>query len=374
MHVNTNDASSKETETASNAKKSRSEKQPDNEAYVPATKTMSEREENLVIRLSSLEAEINEKTEEMNCYMLPVQSLPNMGSMTSICSNCHRKGHRADGNKGKKDCILEKCESYFICGQKSKHPEYGRQLAEKKKELNNLKESVRQIHEELDMFRKFVEKTSETNFMLDMKRRLRVTNPKKYRDVSVLLRDSRTLKVAYKGKVPPIDQNDNEEFPRLIKEMRHKVKHETGDFNVPYEDDESDCENFEIKSVYGKCKNTTATNPLQMPMSNSANFHTFRGPSWNGSFMSGTLPYPSPMAMQQPNQWLPQPLPFVYPSNPAPAAAVSAMPVMGTTYQPREDFPTFAPNSASAEVNNLIGEISHIDLPLLTDLENYLDL
>ena len=97
VHVNTNDVSGN-TETASNAKKSRSEKQC-NESPGPATKTMSDREENLVIRLSRLEAEISEKMEEINCYMLPVQSLPNMGSMTSICSNCHRKGHRADGNR-----------------------------------------------------------------------------------------------------------------------------------------------------------------------------------------------------------------------------------------------------------------------------------
>ena len=379
VHVNTNDVSGK-AETASNAKKSRSEKQCNNEFPGLATKTMSDREENLVIRLSRLEAEISEKTEEINCYMLPVQSLPNMGSMTSICSNCHRKGHRADGNKGKKDCMLEKCESYFICGQKSKHPEYGRQLGEKKKELNNLKESVRQIHEQLDMLRKFVEKTRETNFMLDIKRRLRITDPKKYRDVSVLLRDTRTLKVAYKGKVPPVDQNDSEEFPRLIQQMRHKVKHETGDFSFPCDDEDTDDDNFGDENVYEKCINTTATNShqTQMQMSNGANVHTFRGPSLNDSSILSTMPFPWPMAMQQPNQWLPQPLPYIYPSNLAPAAAVSTIPIDMTTYQQGENFvntdSTCVPNSANTDVNNFVGEISDIDLPLLPDLEKYLGL
>ena len=94
-------------------------------------RTISDKEENLVMRLSKLEAEIAENADEINCYMLPVQAPPNMGNMTNVCSNCHRKGHRADGNKGKRDCLLIKCESYFSCGQKTKHPEYGRMLTEK---------------------------------------------------------------------------------------------------------------------------------------------------------------------------------------------------------------------------------------------------
>ena len=159
--------------------------------------------------------------------MRRIETLPNMGKMSSLCSNCHRKGHRAEGNKGKKDCVLDTCNSYFICGKKSKHPKYSRLLAEKKKQLSNLKDSVANAQEELDMLRKFVNKTSETNFMLDVKRRLRISDPKKYRDVAKLLRDTRTLKVAYKGIIPSIDQNDCEEFPRLLR-MRHKIKQETG--------------------------------------------------------------------------------------------------------------------------------------------------
>ena len=277
--------------------------------------------------------------------------------------------------------MLEKCESYFICGQKSKHPEYGRQLGEKKKELNNLKESLQRIHEQLDMLRKFVEKTSETSFI---KRRLRITDPKKYRDVSVLLRDTRTLKVAYKGKVPPIDPNNSEEFPKLIKQMRHKVKQETGHFSFPYDDEDSDGDNFGDNNVYGKCINRTSTNPhqTQMQMSNGANVHTFRGPSWNHSSILSTMPFPSPMAMQQPYQWLPQPRPQlfpIYPSNLAPAATVSTIPSIDmTTYQPGENFvntdSTLVLNSANTDVDNFVGEISDIDLPLLPDLEKYLGL
>ena len=184
---------------------------------------MTNKEEELVIKLSKVEAQIEAKTEEIKCFVIPVETLPPLGNMASVCGNCHRKGHRAEGNKGKKDCRLDKCKSFFICGQKIRHPEYSKQLAQKKKELSNLQETLENITDELNMLRNFVEKTSETNFMLDVKRRLRITDPQKYRDVAVLLRDTRTLKVAYKGKIPPSDQNDREQFPRLLKQTRNKL-------------------------------------------------------------------------------------------------------------------------------------------------------
>ena len=121
--LNSNDGRSKETESVSNSKKPRFDKEVNEDPFVP--RTISDKEENLVMRLSKLEVEIAENADEINCYMLPVQAPPNMGNMTSVCSNCHQKGHRADGNKGKRDCLLTKCERYLSCGQKTKHPEYG---------------------------------------------------------------------------------------------------------------------------------------------------------------------------------------------------------------------------------------------------------
>ena len=127
---------------------------------------MTNKEEELVIKLSKVEAQIEAKTEEIKCFMISVETLPPLGNMASVCGNCHRKGHRAEGNKGKKDCRLDKCKSFFICGQKIRHPEYSKQLAQKKKELSNLQETLKNVTDELDMLRNFVEKTSETNFML----------------------------------------------------------------------------------------------------------------------------------------------------------------------------------------------------------------
>ena len=231
VFVNTTE---REVQKSSLSKKPRVENSDDNPS-VP--KTMTNKEEELVIKLSKVEAQIEAKTEEIKCFMIPVETLPPLGNIASVCGNCHRKGHRAEGNKGKKDCRLDKCKSFFICGQKIRHPEYSKQLAQKKKELSNLQETLKNVTDELDMLRNFVEKTSETNFMLDVKRRLRITDPQKYRDVAVLLRDTRTLKVAYKGKIPPSDQNDREQFPRLLKQTRNKIKRDTGDFNLSDSDD-----------------------------------------------------------------------------------------------------------------------------------------
>jgi hypothetical protein len=191
--------------------------------------------------------------------------------MGSACSNCHRKGHRAEGNKGKKDCVLDKCESYFICGQKSRHPEYSRQLAEKKKELDKLKETLGNVKEQFDMLRNFVQKTSQTNFMMDVKRRRRITDPKRYRDVAVLLRDTRTLKVAYKGKIPPMGQNDSKEFPRLIKQMRNKIKRETGDFNLSDVDDDDDASSDSENLFFGQQRKTVYTTSESTNVSNDQN-------------------------------------------------------------------------------------------------------
>ena len=182
-----------------------------------------------------------------------------MGKWGACAAIATEKGHRAEGNKGKKDCVLDKCESYFICGQKSRHPEYSRQLAEKKKELNKLKETLGNVKEQLDMLRNFVQKTSQTNFMMDVKR---------YRDVAVLLRDTRTLKVAYKGKIPSMGQNDSEEFPRLIKQMRNKIKRETGNFNLSDADDDDDTSSDSEDLFFGQQRKTVYTTSESTSVSN----------------------------------------------------------------------------------------------------------
>lgn len=361
-------------EIDSNAKKPRLEpRQP--------PKTVSDKEENLVMELSKLEAEIERKQEDINMHMIPVEPLPTMGKMNSICSVCHRKGHRAEGNKDKQDCILDRCQSYFICGQKSKHPEHAKLLAKERKELTNLRQSLGKVQEQLNMLRQFVNKTSETNFMLEMKRRLRMTDSKKYRDVAVLLRDVRALKVSYKGKIPPVDQDDSQEFPKLLKQLRHKVKGDTGDFNLS--SDDSDGDNFENQIVSIKQPREESLNLLKKgsdsQTATAQNSNQFWNPSTQFPWQpQGNMLFPNVMyspqlvqqdVPQQPIQWFPQQFPYNHFYNQStyfPSSA--AMSATATYLGPPQNV-----NSAMSSSNDSLDEISGLTgLPDEFDLEDYL--
>ena len=61
-----------------------------------------------------------------------------IGTYRIVCGNCHIRGHRADGNHNNDACKAPKCVSYFMCGQKNKHPEHFDELKKNEKELKEL--------------------------------------------------------------------------------------------------------------------------------------------------------------------------------------------------------------------------------------------
>jgi hypothetical protein len=270
-------------------------------------------------------------------------------------------------------------------------------LAEKKKELTKLRETLGNVKEQLDMLRNFVQKTSQTNFMMECKRRLRITDPKRYRDVAVLLRDTRTLKVAYKGKIPSMGQNDSEEFPRLIKQMRNKIKRETGDFNLSDADDDddasSDSEDLffgqQRKTVYTTSESTNVSNDqkVQNILSKSKTVDQLQSNStWQCSVMpprTMSMPFQPPIAMQQSNQchWfrqhVPQPLSFMYPGNQGVTFAHTDIP-MAMEYRSGirtgNDMQPFSYSELSPNFDTTSTRAATDELPLLSDLETFLDL
>ena len=56
----------------------------------------------------------------------------------SICGNCHIRGHRADDNRRNDSCNLPPCTSYYLCGQRKKHPEHFDKIRNSKKQLNDI--------------------------------------------------------------------------------------------------------------------------------------------------------------------------------------------------------------------------------------------
>ena len=113
-----------------------------------------------------------------------------------------------------------------------------------------MKESAANVKQQIEMLKQFHEKTSETNFMLDIKGRLRITCfvVEGHSDVK---KDNTCFVVeghsdVYKGKIRPISQNNREGFPRLLTKLRHKVKSETGDFNLSDSEDTIDLNNQSV--------------------------------------------------------------------------------------------------------------------------------
>ena len=71
-----------EREKSSLSKKPRVENSDDSPSE---PKTMIDKEEELVIKLAKVEAQIETKTEEIKCFMIPVQALPPLGNIASVC-------------------------------------------------------------------------------------------------------------------------------------------------------------------------------------------------------------------------------------------------------------------------------------------------
>lgn len=65
------------------------------------------------------------------------------GGAGQRCSNCHRKNHTV------RSCVEEKCESSFLCGDLSKHPDEKLAFQEKKRVIATLEKSVQKVSQEL---------------------------------------------------------------------------------------------------------------------------------------------------------------------------------------------------------------------------------
>ena len=73
---------------------------------------------------------------------MPVEEPMRIGTYRSVCGNCHKRGHRADGNRNNDACNAPECVSYFMCGQKNKHPEHFDEIKKNKKELKDLTKEI----------------------------------------------------------------------------------------------------------------------------------------------------------------------------------------------------------------------------------------
>ena len=102
--------------------------------------------------IKSKEDELKEKTEEvmqkkseLNGMYDQIKKIASaVGRTGQRCSNCHQKFHTV------RSCVGEKCESVFLCGDLSKHPDQKLAFQEKKRAITTLETSIKKISQELE--------------------------------------------------------------------------------------------------------------------------------------------------------------------------------------------------------------------------------
>lgn len=103
-------------------------------------------------------------------------------------------------------------------------------LMQKEKALKALDEKIRLKSKELDQLTEFAEK-SQVNFVRNVRPRLQRLFPNKYKGkdgMQQLLRDIRYMKIAVDGKIPPVSDDDRENFRSLIQKGKSKVSADFG--------------------------------------------------------------------------------------------------------------------------------------------------
>lgn len=120
-----------------------------------------------------------------------------------MCDKCHRRGHKAHGNKGGEACPYDACDGFKTCGNLSKHKDYKQNITEMEKEVAGIEKDIRCNEEKMRSLKSFLEVNS-SNFVRAVRPQLQLK--KKYigkNGNQQLQKDIRFLKLATNGKIPP---------------------------------------------------------------------------------------------------------------------------------------------------------------------------
>ncbi|XP_070582212.1 uncharacterized protein [Ptychodera flava] len=165
----------------------------------------------------------------------PVREASPVGSNTrSTCAICHRRGHRATGNKNSEGCLLgEACKGFVYCGRKDKHTQDHFAQVKKLKEKESKKaKQITQTETELKVLEDFQSK-SISAFTTEITPRLMRAFPEKYQARTTkgkveLQHDIGILRVAYDNNISKLPQNDDShvdrrEFSKHLQEVGNSV-------------------------------------------------------------------------------------------------------------------------------------------------------
>lgn len=160
---------------------------------------------------------------------LEVIEPPRVGTYNTICGNCHRRGHRAEGNRGNDKCKAPSCTSFYSCGLKKKHPEHFEELRKMKKRLKDIDKEIDGVGMEKKNFESFQSK-SFSAFSAAVTPRLVKAFGEKYSLKTAngkldLQKDIATLRLACDNKIPETSpsQSDREMFTSLLEKQRKVI-------------------------------------------------------------------------------------------------------------------------------------------------------
>ena len=88
--------------------------------------------------------EIEEKRRELEDMIQQIEDASSlMGRTGQRCLNCHQRNHTV------RSCKEDKCDSLYICGMLSKHPEEKKKSDERKRCISALETSLKKLQQEL---------------------------------------------------------------------------------------------------------------------------------------------------------------------------------------------------------------------------------
>ena len=156
---------------------------------------------------------------------IPVEEPMRIGTYRTVCGNCHIRGHRADGNRNNDACNAPECVSYFMCGQKNKHPEHFDELKKNKKDLKDLTKEIENAQLEKKNLIAFQSK-SISAFATAITPRLTRAFSEKYslktaKGKLALQKDISIIRAACKNKIPENTGDDKGLFTTLLEQQEN---------------------------------------------------------------------------------------------------------------------------------------------------------
>lgn len=211
--------------------------------------------------------------EDLRLLEQPVKELERLGRGTTVCGNCHHKGHRNDARHA---CEYISCVGFHYCGQKKLHPEYSQQVNGIKKQIKLLKKDIDKGSESLKVISEF-ESKSETYFFQEMTPRVKVLDWNRYQNKARLFKDLRLLRTAFNGKVPPKSADDRNYLKNILEREYNKIKETSGKFVVDDHYDETEVSPIKFNSsglkrmlTYEKCNGDSSVDESDSDTSSSS--------------------------------------------------------------------------------------------------------